>query len=462
MFISPRIISSRVLMTVVAASLLHSVIVAIPEASAQPSGVYLADPITAAATDPYATQPSGYFGNPSAGLIDQPVFDGSLLRNSPLAPRRLFDRPVPYRGRLFMRSDYLAWWMDPMDTPALVTESPAGTPPNQAGFLGGNQTSTLFGGELNGDFRSGVRVRGGWYVDPSRYWAVGGDYYQLFGSGDSFSASGPGTPGGQILARPFFNIVSGNEAAQFISLANVVSGDVAIDSRSRLQSFGINVQADAVNAPNAASQIANGCGREPRIDWIIGYRYVALDDELRFAENLVALGLSGNDNFVNSRESFETENRFQGLELGFVREIPFGRWWFETVSRIAIGTNAQKVRIDGSTMLTESGVPATFPGDLYAQTTNIGTYERNRFAVVPEVGATLGFHLSPRMSLTAGYTLVYFSNVVRAGDQIDTDLNPDLLPVANLPLTGAARPRFIFRQSDFFAHGATAGLDFRF
>jgi hypothetical protein len=52
--------------------------------------------------------------------------------------------------------------------------------------------------------------------------------------------------------------------------------------------------------------------------------------------------------------------------------------------------------------------------------------------------------------------------VVRAGDQIDTDVNPGLLPVEQDPLSGALRPRFLFRQTDFFAHGFTAGADFRF
>jgi hypothetical protein len=206
--------------------------------------------------------------------------------------------------------------------------------------------------------------------------------------------------------------------------------------------------------------MANGCAREPRVDWIIGYRNVSLEDNLQFSENLTALVPPGG--IVNLRESFETENDFQGIELGFVREVPFGRWWFETTSRVALGNNSQKVKIAGSTRLIEAGVAETFPGGLYAQRTNIGTYERDRFTVVPELGAAIGFHVGPRLSLTAGYTLVYISNVVRAGDQIDTDINPGLIPVEANPLTGPLRPRFIFRQTDFYAHGITVGGDFRF
>jgi hypothetical protein len=426
-------------------------------AFAQPAHATLGSPISAAWDDPYALSPSQRFGAAPVGLIDQPLFDGRMIANSPLSPMRMFGHVEPYRGRMFLRGEYLGWFMDPMDTPPLVTTNPVGTPQNQAGFIGGTDTTTLFGGELNDSFRSGFRVRGGWYVDPSRFWAIGGDYYQLFGSGESFNAVSNGSP---ILARPFFDIVAGRETAQFASFPAVVRGDIAVESDTQLRSFGINLQADAVNPPNHPSQIANGCAREPRVDWIVGYRNVRLEDSLTFRENLTALVPPGG--IVNLRESFETENQFQGIELGFVREVPLGRWWFETTSRVAVGNNSQRVKIAGSTRLVEAGVAETFPGGLYAQRTNIGTFERDRFTVVPELGATLGFHLGPRMSLTAGYTFVYISNVVRAGDQIDTDINPGLLPVEVNPLNGPLRPRFLFRETDFYAHGITVGGDFRF
>ncbi len=438
------------------AAVLLAVLVAWTQSScalAQPPGAMLYDPITAGATDPYAIQSYGSYSQaPAPGMIDRPLFGGGLLRG-----QGLLGNPVPYRGRMFLRGEYLGWWMDPMDTPPLVTTNPAGTPQNQAGFIGGTDTTTLFGGELNDGFRNGVRVQGGWYVDPSRFWGIGGDYYQLFGSGDSFSATSGGSP---ILARPFFDIVAGQETAQLVAFPGLVAGNINVQSDTQLRSFGLHVRADALNAPNTVTQIASDCGRQPRLDWLVGYRNMMLDDELIFAENLTSLIQPPGS--VNVSESFETENRFQGLEFGVVREIPFGRWWFESVSKIAVGTNAQRVRIAGNTRLVEAGVPETFAGGLYAQRSNIGTYERDRLAVVPELGATLGFHVTPRFSLTGGYSFVYFSNVVRAGDQIDTDINPGLIPVEQDPLTGPLRPRFVFRQTDFYAHGVTVGGDFRF
>lgn len=412
---------------------------------AQSPGVMLYDPVPMSSNDPYAIQPNGYF---------TPVQPLEPLRNG----FRSIANPVPYRGRMFLRGEYLGWFMDPMKTPALVTSSPLGTAQNQSAFIGGPNTQVLFGDEINDEFRSGVRVQGGWYVDPTRYWAIGGDYYQLFGEGDSFSAD---TNSNAILGRPFFDIIAGRETAQLLSFPGRVTGGVDIATDTQLRSFGIHIQADALNAPGSVHQMASDCAREPRLDWILGYRYVSLDDEINITESLTSL-VNQAQGTVNLRDSFETENDFQGLEVGAVREIPMGRFWFETVTKIALGTNAQKVRINGSTQLTEAGVPETFVGGLLAQRSNIGSYERDEFAVVPELGATLGFHVTPRFSLTVGYTFVYFSNVVRAGDQIDTDLNPGLIPVEDDPLTGPLRPHFLFRQNDFFAQGVTVGGDFRF
>ncbi|MGV3483318.1 MAG: BBP7 family outer membrane beta-barrel protein [Planctomycetaceae bacterium] len=431
--------SSIALTIIVLATALGSI------AAAQPPGVVLYDPVPMASNDPYAIQPNGYF-SPVQPLA--PLRDGFLM----------IANPVPYRGRMFLRGEYLGWVMDPMQTPALVTTSPVGTPQNQSAFIGGTNTETLFGGEINDDFRNGFRVQGGWYVDPSRYWAIGGDYYQLFGDGDSFSGDTSTNP---ILGRPFFDIIAGRQTAQLVSYPALVTGGVDVNTDTQLRSFGIHIQADALNPPGAACQIASGCGREPRLDWLLGFRYVSLEDDIHITENLRSL-TNVAQGTINLRESFETENDFRGVEVGAIREIPLGRFWFETVTKVALGTNAQKVRINGSTELIEAGVPETFTGALLAQRSNIGDYERDEFAVVPELGATLGFHVTPRFSLTVGYTFMYFSNVVRAGDQIDTDLNPGLIPVEADPLNGPLRPQFVFRQTDFFAQGVTAGADFRF
>ncbi|MEI8380327.1 MAG: BBP7 family outer membrane beta-barrel protein [Planctomycetota bacterium] len=122
------------------------------------------------------------------------------------------------------------------------------------------------------------------------------------------------------------------------------------------------------------------------------------------------------------------------------------------------------VRINGSTVFTSStGTSVTQNGGLLALPTNIGSYSRDQFSVVPEVGLNVGRQLTDNVRVYVGYTLIYWSSVVRPGDQIDPVINPTQLPTPTGPgtLVGPARPAFAFHDTDFWAQGINFGLEFR-
>jgi hypothetical protein len=121
------------------------------------------------------------------------------------------------------------------------------------------------------------------------------------------------------------------------------------------------------------------------------------------------------------------------------------------------------VRISGTTVITEPGLAPNVQGGLLALPTNIGTYSRDRFSVVPEIGVNVGCQVTNRLRVFAGYTFLYWSNVVRPGDQIDTTINPTQLPSAAGPgtLVGPARPAFAFHETGFWAQGINVGVQFR-
>jgi hypothetical protein len=91
----------------------------------------------------------------------------------------------------------------------------------------------------------------------------------------------------------------------------------------------------------------------------------------------------------------------------------------------------------------------------------MGTYSRDRFAVVPEASATLGYQLARGLRMTVGYTFIFLSRVARPGDQIDLALNPNLFPPEEDPFSGPLRPAFPFRDSRFWAQGISFGLEYR-
>src|SRR5262249_22126476 len=84
--------------------------------------------------------------------------------------------------------------------------------------------------------------------------------------------------------------------------------------------------------------------------------------------------------------------------------------------------------------------PVTNLGGLLALQSTIGRQSRDRGAVIPEFGVQVGYQLTRHLRAYAGYTLIYWGEVARAGDQIDLTVNPNLLPPATPPGTGPFGP----------------------
>ncbi|QDT07546.1 hypothetical protein K227x_59740 [Rubripirellula lacrimiformis] len=395
--------------------------------------------------DPYAmgtTQAGGW-------LPPNPFPSGNMIGGYVPGPMAIADR-------LWIRADYLHWWTEGMDVPALVTTSPDGTARTSAGILGQPGTRTLFGGgEINNDSTSGVRFRTGFWLNAQGAFAIESEFFQLLGSqDDGFQASGDGSP---IIARPFFDASRGIDTAQLISYPNLVSGNVRVGSESDLKSFLINARAGL-----CPIGICNPDGESDRVDWIIGYRYLKLEDQIGISENITS-EITSSPGTIAINESFRTSNEFNGLQLGVIHQANFRRAWLESMLRVAVGSNNQRVDINGTTTRTENGTTDQFTGGLLAQRSNIGRYERDEFTMVPEVGFTLGVRLTDWLDATVGYSMLYFPSVVRAGSQIDTDIDSNLLPPEADPLVSdGRRPEFKFIESDYWAHGLNLGAELRF
>ena len=412
--------------------------------------------------DPYSVgskvRRSGFFDSP---MFAMPLLGQGISDGGPMQGGSWFGPESSGNGDLvWIRGEYLGWFSDGMRTPILVTTSVAGTPRNQAAVIGEPNTRTLFGGsKINDNYQNGFRTRGGFWFSPSHALGIEADYYQLFEAKTHFAATS--LNGNTIIGRPFFDITNGRETAELVSFPGLVAGTTGLNSASNFKSFGVRGRGNVCGPTDPCqAMVIDGFGRD-KIEWLLGYRYANLADDLSITENLTSL-LPAAPGTVAVRDSFSTENQFHGFELGAVYEASFERLWIESIAKVAIGNNRQRVSIGGSTDLTEAGITDHFNGGILAQRTNSGTFSRDELAVIPELGATLGVRITPRLSLTVGYTFVYFSNVVRAGDQIDTDLNPNLFPEEANPFTGALRPRFAFHETDFWTHGISFGGDFRF
>jgi hypothetical protein len=351
-------------------------------------------------------------------------------------------------GGLWVRGEYLLWWTKGMWGPPLVTTSdPANTPEAEAGVLGLPRTEILFGGEdLLTDVRSGGRLRVGKWLGSCGVWAIEGDFFTLGDKDDDFRRFSDGDP---ILARPYYNVLTDAQASELVAYLGRVEGEVAASASTSLTSSGIHVL--------RSLRSCGGCGNSC-LNLLAGYRYLHLDGDVAVSEDLVSTDpLTAGTEFLIS-DVFDARNDFHGGELGIVWQYDRCRWSLEMLAKVALGNNHQVVRINGGTIRTVDGTADPFVGGILAQSTNIGTYKNDDFAVVPEVGITLGYQLTCRTKLTFGYTFLYLSDVVRPGDQIDTSLNPNLFPPAQDP-GGLLRPAFVLADTDFWAQGLSFGVE---
>jgi hypothetical protein len=358
--------------------------------------------------------------------------------------------------QLYFRADYLLWWGKGFTAPPLVTTSTAGTSVDDAGVLGLSGTAILFPGDAIADTsQSGGRVRLGYWFDPCDTMAVEATYFAIGQATTSFSASDFDYA---ILARPFVNLtpnVLANDAA-LVAYPNLYSGSINASGNSSLQ--GIEVVARHI--------ISRGC--DWRLDWTLGWRYNRLDESLSISTDRVTLGsptAPTTGATLAGWDRFSTNNYFNGVQLGMISEVRKQRWWFETRATLALGNNRAIVNIDGqSTAVTpvQGGQSQTVvsPGGLLTQPTNIGEYYNDDFAVVPQIGANLGFELTSGLWLTVGYNFMYWSRTARPGEQIDTDLN--LSQAGGGELVGLARPSFTGLTTDYWAQGLNFGLAYRY
>lgn len=351
-------------------------------------------------------------------------------------------------GRFWVSAEYLLWWTQGSYAPPLVTGSPAGTPRSQAGVLGAPGTVVLFGGgDLNDGTRSGFRVRFGGWLDCCRTCGLEASYFFLGDDCENFAATG------NILGRPFYNVVNGQQDSELVDYPNVVTGRVSVDSSTSFSGFDVNFRKNL------------SCDCCSRTDFLVGFRYLKLEDEIIIAENLLVTGTDPNaipapGTTFSLIDSFQTQNEFYGPQFGLAGEMRRGSAFVNWRGLIAFGTTHKTAAINGSTTITPPGGPATtYAGGLLALPTNIGNYSKNDFSVVPELNINVGYQVTSNLRVFVGYSFLYWSNVTRAGDIIDTTINPTQLPPGTL--VGPARPAFTWNDSDFWAQGVSFGGEFR-
>ncbi|CAN5173207.1 BBP7 family outer membrane beta-barrel protein [soil metagenome] len=366
-------------------------------------------------------------------------------------------------SRYWVSAEYLYFWTKDGNAPPLVT---TGTPAS-GGVLGVPGTRTINGDNLNYGPNSGGRFNaGGWLnCGATKGFEVG--YFFLNNNSQQFQVGASGAPGTAVISRPFFNVITGRQDVELVAFPGVVGGTVRTTSGSSLQGADANLLCNLCRfVPCPTSCCPTDCCPTDclvndrysyRVDFLVGPRWMQLNEDLEINERLT--DANGNAFTVNDR--FQTRNNFYGGQVGVRGEWQRGRCFVNVLGKVALGVTHQEVLINGSTVVTPvGGQPGLQPGGLLAQPTNNGNYSRDQFSVIPEIGFNVGCQVTDRLRVYAGYTFLYWSNVVRPGDQIDPVVNPTQLTTVAGPgrLVGPARPAFQFKETDFWVQGISVGM----
>jgi len=348
-------------------------------------------------------------------------------------------------GRFSVSAEALVWWFKQNPAPPLVTD----------GLLGQPGTQVLLGGDdLDTNPNPGFRLTAGYGFD--RTWGVEGSFFYVPPRSTSRSVSSSGQPGSTNLWLSFIDANIPSESIEQISATGFFAGTATEELRNSLMGAELN-----------------GTARLPamgafRLEGLGGFRWLRLKETYTFSTSSPNIPPQPADVFQTT-DQFETTNNFYGMQLGGRGRASRGGLFLTSTVKVGLGAMVQSVDIDGQLVTNDFnnfGSVQTFPGGYFAQPTNIGTHTRTVFAVVPEVNLTIGYQITPNLSVFAGYSFLYASNVLRAPAQLNRTINPFGIPAITGDPPGAfpspKEPSFTFQSSDFWAQGLNVGLAFRF
>ena len=344
--------------------------------------------------------------------------------------------------------------------PLVTTGSANDTLP---GALGQPNTAVVFGANnLSTGLSSGVRGEIGAFLDADHVFSLDGGGFILFPRNvhATFASDGNGFP---TVARPYINTLGGQLRAEQSAYNPFFFGSTSVNTDTKLYGFEANARCNG------------SLGTNWKADFLVGFRFLQLDESLNINDTLTPIPPPNGINVLtflgplidpaatlSDRDSFATSNTFYGVNLGGRLRWEYDWLTVTAFGKVALGATEQHVRINGSTTLVGPAGTQVATGGILALPSNIGSYSRSVFGVVPETGITIGMQPINHVRLSLGYSLLYWNAVVRPGDQIDPRLNRSAIP--GDPTFGSAmnpgsNPTFTFQDRSFRVQNLTAGVE---
>jgi len=351
---------------------------------------------------------------------------------------------------IWLEAEYFLFNSTQPGLPPLVTGGPQGS----QGVIGQPGTVILVGGiDVDHQNRSGGRFHGGLWLDYDQSFGIEGGYLFAGERTVHLPAGAQVRPLMPVLARPFYDVVDQQQSSSLVVQPNLRTGLVDVAYSTFFQAADFSV-------------ICNrSCGPNHRIDLLVGFRFMELDDEIRIIElskidrNAPLNGATR----LDIQDEFETRTRLIGAQVALRAEFHHGCWFGSVLGRVSFGGMEQQISNFGVTYIdAPDQAPEVYNGGFLALPSNTGIRDRWKFAAVPELSLKLGYTFWHRYTVFASYTVLYWQDVLRAGDQIDLRINPVQLPLSQAPSRGPNLPEFLFNEADYWLHGIGIGCEIRF
>jgi hypothetical protein len=407
-------------------------------------------------------------------------------------------------------AEYLLWFTNgqPVRFPLLTTGAPS-----EGGVLGATTTTVLVGNrDLGYNAMNGYRLTGGFFGDADRRFGfeISGFMIERASNIQSFGTVGnPALSGIPTLSRPFIDAVTGAQSAIVLSGPDFGAAQVVVGTTT--QTWGI----EPLGVWNLYRS-EPGCRAACSIDFLAGYRYLQIKEELFInsrtdldnaiafptfttgpfgvitqlpATNLPVQTTFGGTTIGGGasliiRDQFRALNQFNGLTLGLRGEGRYGMITVSSYAKASIGNMHERVDILGSGSFndpsgrsgTTAGVLGGFNlgvggglgssvGGVLANSGNIGTFTHDRFTVIPEVGGNLGIAVTRGLTAYMGVTALYFPDIVRPGDLVNPIVNSATIPFSPNFGTLPGTPRnagVVLRETSHWLGGVNFGFKLRY
>jgi hypothetical protein len=305
-------------------------------------------------------------------------------------------------------ADYLLWWTKGVRIPQLVTPS---VPPG-SGAIGPDEPTVLYpGGNTDFGARSGGKFDLGFWFSDNQVLGMEAGYFFL---GTNRSTLATGLETSRIDLPIGFMRDRSPIVDPPVMEPNLPFGTFAVTQSSFLQSAEVNLLGCLCSSCNC------------RFNILGGFRFLELNEKLHVTQEFVSADGSEDDTWD---DEWHTRNQFYGGQLGARATFTKDHLFANVGGLVALGATHQRIDLNGS--LTQTVLASGF--DHFGNpVTNIEvaqssggllnpqpvSFSRDIFAVVPQFNFDVGYEFNNFCRASLGYEFLYWSSVVRPGDQV--------------------------------------------